>query len=56
MCAEAMKEVYISKQGEDVILSARQVDWSGFFVAADRVDADFGRNVESVSTREYALD
>ncbi len=38
---EAVREVYIRKEGESVILTPRPSDWSGFFAAGLKVSADF---------------
>jgi antitoxin VapB len=45
---EGMKEVFIRKVGEDVVLSPRPVDWSGFLASNLKVEEDFMAGVEDL--------
>lgn len=53
---EDMKEVFIRKVGEDIVLSPRPKDWSGFLASSLRVSDDFMADVEDlpVQEREFA--
>ena len=53
---EGMKEVFIRRVGQDLVLSPRPADWSGFLASAARVSDDFMANVEdlAVQEREFA--
>jgi antitoxin VapB len=53
---EGMKEVFIRRVGQDLVLSPRPADWSGFLTSAARVSDDFMVNVEdlAVQEREFA--
>ncbi len=42
---EAVNEVFIRKVGDDVVLSPKPVDWSGFLASDLRVSEDFMANV-----------
>jgi antitoxin VapB len=45
-------EVYIRRQGDEVILSTRPTDWTGYF-ASDAVASDeFMQNVEDLPVQE----
>jgi antitoxin VapB len=45
---EGMKEVFIRKVGDDVVLSPRPVDWSRFLASDLRVSDDFIANLEDL--------
>jgi antitoxin VapB len=47
-----MKEVFIRKVGEEVVLSPRPADWSSFLASAARVSDDFISNVEDLPVQE----
>jgi antitoxin VapB len=49
---EDMKEVFIRRVGQDLVLSPRPTDWSGFLAAATRVSDDFMANVEDLAVQE----
>ncbi len=49
---EGMKEVFIRKAGEDIILSPRPVDWSGFLASSIRASDDFMADVEDLPPQE----
>ncbi len=53
---EGMKEVFIRKVGEDVVLSPRPKDWSGFLASGVQVSDDFMVGVDdlAVQEREFA--
>jgi antitoxin VapB len=52
---EGMQEVFIRKEGEDVILSPRPTDWADFLASKHRVSDDFLRDVEDLPPQERAL-
>ena len=45
-------EVYIRKQGEDVILSPRPKDWSALLSADAAASKEFMKNVEKLPVQE----
>jgi antitoxin VapB len=47
-----MKEVFIRKVGEEVVLSPRPTDWSDFLSSDVRVSDDFSVNVEDLPVQE----
>lgn len=47
-----MKEVFISKVGEDIILSPRPRDWSAFLASNVRASEDFMAGVEDLPVQE----
>jgi antitoxin VapB len=49
---EGMKEVFIRRVGQDLVLSPRPTDWSGFLASATRVSDDFMANVEDLPVQE----
>lgn len=49
---EGMKEVFIRKVGDEIILSPRPKDWSGFLAAQVRVSGDFMADVEDLPLQE----
>ena len=53
---EGMKEVFIRRVGQDLVLSPRPTDWSGFLASTTRVSDDFMVNVKdlAVQEREFA--
>jgi len=38
---ESVREVFIRREGESVVLTPRPTDWSSFFVSGLTVSADF---------------
>ena len=49
---EGMKDVYIRKIGDDVVLSPRPSDWLSFLESDVRVTDDFMVGVENLSIHE----
>ena len=49
-----MKEVFIRKEGEDVILSPRPPDWTDFLQSDLRASEDFMAGVEKLPVQERA--
>jgi len=49
---EGMKDVYIRKVGDDVILSPRPTDWSQFLESGVRASDDFMEGVEDLPVQE----
>jgi antitoxin VapB len=44
-----VKEVFIRRVGQDLMLSPRPTDWSGFLASTARVSDDFMANVEDLA-------
>lgn len=49
---EGMTEVFIRKVGDEIVLSPRPKDWSGFLAAQLRVSGDFMADVEDLPLQE----
>ena len=49
---EGVQEVFIRKVGEDLVLSPRPVDWSGFLATKVRASDDFMDRVEDLPLQE----
>ncbi len=49
---EGMKEVYIRKHGEEIILSPRPTDWGAFLASGVRASNDFMENIEDLPVQE----
>ena len=49
---ETMKEVFIRKIGEDIVLSPRPIDWSAFLASGPRASADFMIDIEDLPVQE----
>lgn len=49
---ETMKEVFIKKVGEDIVLSPRPADWSAFLASGPRASADFMAGIEDLPMQE----
>ncbi len=49
---EGMKEVFVRKVGEDLVLSPRPVDWSDFLASNVRVSDDFIVDVDDLPVQE----
>jgi antitoxin VapB len=47
-----MKQVFIRKIGEDVVLSPHPLDWSGFLGSKVRASDDFMAGVEDLPVQE----
>lgn len=50
-----MKEVFIRKQGDDVVLSPRPQDWSDFLASDIRVPDDFMADVEKLPVQDCSF-
>jgi len=48
-------EVFIRKQGDEVVLSARPRDWSAYFAAGPVASSEFMENVEDLPIQEREL-
>ncbi len=49
---EGVKEVFIRKVGDEIVLSPRPKDWSAFLAAAVRVSEDFMADVDDLPLQE----
>ncbi len=49
---EGMKEVFIRKVGDDVVLSPKPSDWSSFLASDLRASDDFIANLEDLPVQE----
>ena len=49
---EGMKDVFIRKDGEDVILSPRPKDWSDFLASPVRASDDFMERIEDLPVQD----
>ena len=49
---EDMKEVFIRKVGDDVLLSPRPKDWAGFLASEIRASDDFMEGIEDLPLQE----
>lgn len=52
---EGMKDVYIRKIGDDVVLSPRPTDWSSFLKSDVRATDDFMEGVEDLPVQERSF-
>ena len=52
---EGMKDVFIRKVGEDIILSPRPTDWSHFLASPVSVSDDFMQDVSDLPLQERAF-
>ena len=48
-------EVFIRRQGDEVILSARPTDWSEFFASDAVASAEFMEGVEDLPVQERSI-
>jgi antitoxin VapB len=48
-------EVFIRKQGDDVILSARPTDWSAYLTSGPVASEEFMERVEDMPVQEHEL-
>lgn len=46
------REVYIRKEGDEVVLSPRPADWSAYLDQAPKASAEFMTNVEELPVQE----
>lgn len=51
---ETMKEVFIRKIGEDIVLSPRPTDWSVFLAVGPRASDDFMTDIEDLPVQQRA--
>ena len=49
---EGMKEVFIRRVGDEIVLSPRPKDWSGFLAGLVQVSDDFMADVEDLPLQE----
>lgn len=49
---ESVREVFIRREGESVILTPRPADWSGFFASGLSASADFMADPERMPIQE----
>ena len=52
---EGMREVFIRKVGEDIVLSPRPKDWSEFLALTLRASDDFMVGIEDLPTQQRVL-
>ncbi len=52
---EGMKDVYIRKVGDDVILSPRPTDWLSFLKSDVRATGDFMQDIEDLPVQERSF-
>ncbi len=52
---EGMKDVYIRKVGDDVILSPRPTDWLSFLKSDVRATDDFMQDIEDLLVQERSF-
>ena len=52
---ESVREVFIRREGESVILTPRPTDWSGFFASGMTASADFMAESERLPIQERAF-
>lgn len=53
--AETVREVFIRREGESVVLTPRPTDWSGFFASGQTASADFMVDAERMPIQERAF-
>ena len=49
---ESVREVFIRRDGESVILTPRLIDWTGFFASGFQASSDFMVDVERMPVKE----
>jgi antitoxin VapB len=52
---DAVREVFIRREGESVILTPRPSDWSGFFALDAKASADFMSDAERMPIQERSF-
>ncbi len=52
---EAVREVFIRREGESVVLTPRPSDWSGFFALAGKASADYMADDERMPVQERSF-
>ncbi len=51
----SVREVFIRREGESVILTPRPADWSGFFESGVKASADFMADAERMPVQERSF-
>lgn len=49
---ESVREVFIRREGESVVLTPRPTDWSGFFASGLTASSDFMEDAERMPIQE----
>lgn len=49
---DSVREVFIRRDGESVVLTPRPTDWSGFFASGMTASADFMTGIERLPVQE----
>ncbi len=52
---ESVREVFIRREGESVVLTPRPSDWSGFFASNLKVSADFMDGADRLPIQERSF-
>lgn len=52
---DSVREVFIRREGESVVLTPRPTDWSDFFASGQTASADFMADAESMPIQERAF-
>jgi antitoxin VapB len=52
---DSVREVFIRREGESVVLTPRPTDWSGFFASGMKVSSDFMVHRERMPIQERAF-
>ena len=50
--SESVREVFIRREGDSIILTPRPSDWSGFFASGKKASADFMSGVDRLPVQE----
>jgi antitoxin VapB len=53
--ADSVREVFIRREGESVILTPRPEDWSGFFSLTQKASPDFMVDVDRLPIQERSF-
>jgi antitoxin VapB len=52
---ESVREVFIRREGESVVLTPRPTDWSGFFASGLTASSDFMADAERMPVQERSF-
>lgn len=52
---ESVREVFIRREGESVVLTPRPSDWSGFFASGMKASTDFMADIERMPIQERSF-
>ena len=52
---ESVREVFIRREGESVVLTPRPTDWSGFFASGLTASADFMADAQRMPIQERSF-